>query len=127
MSKWIYYNPNPDGKSVGDCTVRAISAVCNMDWDHAYLELVVQGLIMHDMPDGNGVLGAYLARNGFTRYIIPNTCPDCYSVSEFCKDHQKGVFVVATGTHVVAVIDGYYYDAWDSGSVIPAYYWERRT
>lgn len=126
-SRFRYFNPNPDEKFVGDCVVRAIAAACNLDWDTAYLHLVVQGWIIHDMPSANDVWGMYLAGRGFKRAIIPNTCPDCYTVADFCRDHDSGIFVVATGTHVVTVIDGYYYDAWDSGSVIPTYYWERRS
>lgn len=29
---FIYFNPNPKEKSVGDCTVRAISLFTNKDW-----------------------------------------------------------------------------------------------
>ena len=37
-------------------------------------------------------------------------------------DHPKGIYVVATGSHVVAVVNGDYYDSWDSGDEIVAYY-----
>ena len=30
-----HYNENPQGKNVGDCTVRAISKATGMDWDFA--------------------------------------------------------------------------------------------
>jgi len=29
----IYYNPNPDGNRVGDCTVRALCKATGHDWD----------------------------------------------------------------------------------------------
>lgn len=51
--------------------------------------------------------------------------PDCYNVKDFAQDHPKGRYVVGTGTHVIAVIDGNYYDTWDSGEEIPVYYWEK--
>ena len=57
--------------------------------------------------------------------IIPNTCPDCYTIADFCNDHPYGTYILATGTHVVAVIDGDYYDTWDSGNEIPIFYWQK--
>jgi hypothetical protein len=46
-------------------------------------------------------------------------------VKEFCYDNPKGSFLVGTGTHVVAVIDGDYYDAWDSGNEVIDRYFTR--
>ena len=79
---------------------------------------------MSDMPSSNHVWGAYLMSKGFERHIIPNTCPDCYTVKDFCEEHPEGTYILATGSHVVAVIDGDYYDTWDSGDEIPIYFWE---
>lgn len=32
---WEYFNPNPAGRMVGDCSVRAISAALDVSWDEA--------------------------------------------------------------------------------------------
>ena len=100
---WSIYNPNPSGTHTGDCVVRAITKAMNIDRDTAYTELAVQGFLLSDMPSANHVWGSYLRDNGFIRKAIPNTCPDCYTVADFCWDHPKGLFVLATGTHVVTV------------------------
>lgn len=121
-----YYNPNKNGKSTGDCVVRAISKVINQSWDDTYWDLCEEGYILGDWGDSNIVWDSYLRKCGFVRRIIPNTCPECYTVREFCYEHSYGVFVLATGSHVIAVIDGDYYDSWDSGNEIPIYYYERR-
>ena len=120
-----YFNPNPKGIRVGDCSVRALSYVLNQDWETTYLQLVNLGLQMGDMPSSNSVWGKLLYENGFRRYVIPNECPDCYRIIDFCIDHPYGLYVLATGTHIVAVNDGKYYDTWDSGDEIPIYYWKR--
>jgi len=123
---FVYANPNPDNKVVGDCVVRAISILLGMPWEEVYDDLAEQGRIMHDMPSSNEVWSEYLYSKGFTRKIIPDTCPSCYTIIRFCMDHPYGEYLLATGTHVVTVIDGQYCDSWDSGNEIPIYYFKRR-
>ena len=118
---YIFYNPNPKGSNIGDCVIRALTKACDMTWDDVYLDLMLLGFVMKDMPSANHVWGTYLMQNGFQRFALPNTCPDCYSVSDFCNDHPKGTYVLATGSHVITIINGNYYDSWDSGREIPAY------
>lgn len=119
---FVYYNPNPSGKRVGDCVIRGIAKVTGQDWEQVYIDVCAQGFKCHDMPAANTVWGEYLKRQGFIRKILPDICPNCYTVKDFCENSPKGTYLLATGTHVVAVIDGDYYDAWDSGNEIPVYY-----
>ena len=120
-----FYNPNPLGKFVDDCVVRAITKIENKSWDDIYLQICLYGFMKKNMPAINKVWGTYLLSNGYKRFVIPNTCPNCYTVKDFCHDHSKGNFILATGEHVVAVVDGDYYDAFDSGDEVPIYYWHK--
>lgn len=122
---FVNYNSNPYGSRVGDCVVRAISTAMNMEWEDVYVDLADKGLMMGDMPSSNHVWGSYLMDNGYVRKVIPCTCPDCYTVKEFCYDNQYGTFILGTGTHAVAVIDGDYYDSWDSGDEVPIFYFKK--
>ena len=122
---WIQQNPNYLDKHTGDCTVRALSIVFGKNWIWTYLELCIQGLIMAQMPSDNQVWDAFLRSNGFQRETIPNTCPDCYTVRDFCNDHKSGIYVLGTGNHVVAVVDGNYIDDWDSGNEVPLFVWSK--
>ena len=123
---WNSYNANPINKRVGDCTVRAISKITGQPWEDVYIGLAVKGYMLCDMPSANVVWGAYLKDKGFTRNIIPDLCPACYTVEDFCKEHPNGTFLLALQSHVVAVEDGDYYDTWDSGNECPIYYWQRK-
>ena len=118
-------NPNPKRKSVGDCVIRALAIATNNDWDTVYLELLMIGYDMKDMPNSHEVWGTYLEDKGFLREMIPNTCPACYTIREFSNEHPQGTYVIGTGTHAVAVINGNYYDTGDSGDEIPAYVWKK--
>lgn len=123
---YIFFNPNPKNNRVGDCTVRALSKLLNQDWNETYLGLCLQGFLLKDMPSSNDIWSRYLIEKGFTRGILPDTCPSCYTIRQFCTDNPKGSFLLATGTHVVAVIDGNYYDSWDSGNEVPIYFFKRK-
>jgi len=122
---YIKTNPNPANNLVGDCVIRAISILTNKSWDFVFDDLCDFAHSMYDMPSSNAVWGAYLLEHGYERKIIPDTCPLCYSVIQFCNEHPRGRYLLATGTHVVTIIDGDYFDTWDSGDEIPIYYFTR--
>ena len=119
------YNPNPCGKAVGDCVIRAVSKVENMSWEQAYISVCVFGYVYCDMPSSNAVWSAYLKSRGYTQHAVPDNCPLCYMVKDFCREHDRGSFLLGTGAHVVAVVDGDYYDAWDSGNEVIDRYFTR--
>lgn len=123
---YIYYNPNPLGLSVGDCTIRAISCALTISWEQTYDLLAQLGFDMGDMPSSNRVWAELLKINGFKKYQLPDTCPACYTIKDFCYDHPVGIYVIGTGEHVVCIKNGNYFDSWDSGNEIPIYYFQRR-
>ena len=120
-----YFNNNPADKIVGDCVVRAISIATNESWDKTYIALALQGFLSKDIMNSNAVWGAYLMQNGFERYTLPHTCPECYSFSDFAKDHPKGIYVLCTGTHVATVKNSVLMDAWDSQNEVVQFYWKK--
>jgi len=44
---FVYYNPNPLGLSVGDCTIRAISCALDIPWEQTYTLLAQLGYEMN--------------------------------------------------------------------------------
>lgn len=120
---WIETNPNPMARRVGDCSVRAVALALDIDWETAYAMICANGFAMGDMPSSDAVWGSVLRQNGFKREVIPNTCPDCYTAEDFCKDHPHGVYVLGFGGHVATVIEGNLLDTWDSSNEVPIYVW----
>lgn len=108
---------------------RIVGSVLNdgvyQSWAAVYAALVLAGFELHDMPSANYVWGSYLRRCGWKRYTLPNSCPDCYTVAQFAKDHSDGTYILAMATHVVCVQNGDWLDTWDSGDEVPLYYWQK--
>ncbi len=120
---YVYFCNNPKGKcSIGDCVIRAISKALGISWETVYIDLVMEGYLDCDMPSSNKVWGAYLYSKGFTKNNIPYYG---YTIRDFCLDHPKGIYVLGTGTHAVAVKDGSYFDTWDCGDENAVFYWEK--
>lgn len=122
---YSYYNANPYKIRVGDCVIRAISKALNQPWEDTYIDLTIQGYLMKDLLSSNAVWGAYLKSKGFTRDIISNDCPECYTIEDFCNEHPKGTYIIGTGTHAVCVIDSTIFDTWNSSGETPIYYYHK--
>jgi hypothetical protein len=122
---FIKYQPNPQNKKTDDCVIRALTKALGVDWDTASIYAIVQQIRDSDIYVKNYVWGNLLLRNGFTKHHLPDTCSDCYNIKDFCEDHKMGMYVLGTGDHVVTVVDGDYYDSFDSGEMIPIVYYRK--
>ena len=122
---YVYANVNPMNKNAEDCLVRAVAVIMDISWEKAYMDLCQRGLLIYDMPNSDATLSIYMREKGYRREIIPNTCPACFTVRDFCVDHPYGKYILLTSSHAVAVINGDYYDTNDSGDMIPQYYWTK--
>lgn len=125
---WVLYDPNPvqAGGGAGDCAVRAVAKALDISWEQAYARLCMNGFLMGDLPNSDLVWSSVLRQEGFVRDILPNTCPECYTVADFCNDNRKGTYVLKSENHVATVINGTLYDAWNSERKVPVYYWTRK-
>lgn len=82
-----YFNPNPAGKVVGDCVIRAIAKATGDSWGKVYMDLAATGHELSDMPSSNAVWGAYLRRRGFARSALPDY--DGYTVRQFAAELSR--------------------------------------
>lgn len=78
------------------------------------------------MPNGKQCYESYLKENGFTYHGISNKKGSKRpTVDRFAKDHKSGIFFLNVANHCIAVVDGFYYDTWESGSCCLYGYWEK--
>ena len=122
---FVYSQPNPSKKVTGDCVIRAICILEKQSWRRTMLELTAYSYFLYEIIDDNDIWVEYLFDKGYTMHSLPDTCPLCYTLRQFCYDHPYGEYIVCTGSHVIASIDGDYYDTWDSGDEIVTYYFRK--
>lgn len=108
---FIYYNANPRGRRVNDCTVRAISLATNTSWDSAYERLSRFAQAQSIMPDEVAYIDEYLERH-FNKIC---GCKNNYkiTVGDFVKQNPRGVYLITMNGHITCAIDGDIYDTFD--------------
>ncbi len=120
---WIRSNPNPRQKTVPDCVIRAICIALHLPWYDVFDSLSALARAECSVTCDDHVWGLFLYRLGFIPFVLPKICPECMTIREFCKQFSKGTYIIGTGSHAVAVIDGDYYDSWDSGDTVASFFW----
>lgn len=131
MNRYVYYQPNEkDAKDeYGDCTIRALSKVLDISWIEAF-DLTIPICREEQVP--NIFFAPARIRNkmveslGFKYYPISNKKGTKRpTIEEFAQDHPHGRYICNVANHEVAVVDGRYYDTWDSGCKSLYGYFER--
>lgn len=117
--EFSYFNPNPCGRTVGDCAVRAIAKALDMDWGQAFAILASFAYSMCDMPNADEVWGAVLRAYGFVRFNIP----EGITVEDIVNKYPSHICVIGFGRHVSTIRNGILYDAWNSSRETPLFVW----
>lgn len=123
MSKrrYVYYQPNKMSvkDNFGDCTIRALSKALNLSWMGAYLLTIPICLRMQThsifaLP--RDLEQSALKELGFVYHGVSNKKGTRRpTVDLFAKEHPTGRYICHVAHHEVAVVNGKYYDTWDSG------------
>lgn len=120
---WIKCNVNPAKNNTADCVIRACAVALNKTWLQVSDEIYALSRSYYLSMSDDRLWGRYLYQAGFVPFLVPESCPGCVTIKRFCLIYPKGVYIIGTGSHAVAVVDGDYYDSWDSGEEIPSFFW----
>ena len=121
-SHWVMYQPNPKNYKTGDCTIRAYTKAENISWEDAYDIAAEVGMEVSALPDDNKVVDKVLTER-FSYKKIKLKKDERLTINEFAIANPCGTYVVHVRGHLVTIVDGLYYDSWDSGKKkIDAYY-----
>ena len=122
-----YYQPNKKDikDEYGDCVIRAFTKALDKSWIEVFDELVPVAREVQTMPNNRPAYEKYLQLNGLVYHGVSNkkgtTRP---TVEKFAKEHKTGRYVLRIANHLVACVDGVYYDTWDCGYKSMYGYWE---
>ena len=109
--KYQFFNANPLGRRVNDCTVRAISLATKRSWDETYEQLSkyaqAQGILLDEV--------LYIDEYLNERYpkIFSKRRGTDLTVGEFVDNHPKGVFLITMNGHITCCVDGCIYDTFN--------------
>lgn len=130
--RFVYYQPNEkDVKDqFGDCTIRALSKALNITWLQAF-DLTIPICRREQVPNifyaPAKIRNEFLKELGFEYHGISNKKGSKRpTIDVFAKEHETGTFIVNVANHEVAVVNGKYYDTWDSGNKRMYGYYERK-
>lgn len=103
-----YYNANPYGRHVSDCSVRAISLATEQSWEETYQQLanfaMKEGITFSEVE----FIDDYLAER-YPRYCNFKNI----TLRDFLELQLPGRYLVTMRGHITCVIDGVCYDTFD--------------
>lgn len=121
MSGYKYYQPNDKDlkDKTGDCQVRALSKALNISWLEAF-DLTIpicRRLQTYTIFDGNHEKTVEAMQDlGFAYTGVSNKKGTKRpTVKSFAASHKSGTYILKVSRHVVACVNGEYFDTWDSG------------
>ena len=128
---YCYYQPNKkDVKDkFGDCTIRALSKALGCSWIEAFdimIPLCREAQVPNIFFAPANIRNPLVESLGFKYAGISNKRGTKRpTVESFAKEHPHGVYICNVANHEVTVVDGKYYDTWDSGWCCMYGYFER--
>ena len=122
MGRYVYFQPNKKDlkDTVGDCQIRALCKALDIDWLSAFdltipicRELQTYTIFACDLDKTHKAMESL----GFKYHKLSVTKGRKRpTITSFAASHPTGRYICKVANHVVAVVDGKYYDTWDSGS-----------
>ena len=108
---FCFYNANPIGRRVNDCTVRAISLAINKTWDETYDILSgyakEQAIMMDEVEYIDDFLKEHFEKLCGCKGNVKLT------VGQFIKNHPYGTFLITMRGHITCCKDGCIYDTFN--------------
>lgn len=128
-TRWKEYNPNPKGKRVDDCSIRAYCKANDLSWDDAFDLAVKVAKEEKDIINSSKVCHKIITEklgwtlNEASKKVKPK---DRETIQEFCLKHNYGKYILHVKGHLVCVANGCFYDSWNSGEKKVTHFYEKK-
>lgn len=117
--RYEYYQPNEKNgmNGAGDCSIRTLTKILGRGWKESFDELAAVAREEQCMPNTMLCIRKFLESRGFVYFRMENQGErrKKKTVKEFASEHRIGKYILITKNHMLALIDGTYYDSFDSG------------
>lgn len=121
-----YFQPNKKDlkDEYGDCAIRAFCKATNSEWLEAYDYMwQISRTVQCPMNCKTG-FETVVKSKGFTYGKISNAKGTKRpTVKSFADTHKHGIYICVVSNHYVTIVNGNYYDTWDSGDKCLYGYW----
>lgn len=105
-----------------DCIIRSVAKAFNEDWQSVMRKFCDVAIEKYLMPNNYPVAKAVLKDYPCTEIQLPQS--DFISVSKLAAQKPNKKLVALTRDHAIAIVNGTWYDLYDSGNDIVESYWE---
>lgn len=124
---FIYNNPHPKGKKVGDCVKRALTLATNKDYLEVQRELnKIKKITKSQKFNDNKNYKYYIEKVlGYKKLSFPAKVGIPRMNGErFCETYPKGKYILRMAGHLSCSIDGVINDTWDCSEKCVYNAWE---
>ena len=121
-----YYQPNKKDlkDTYGDCVIRALTKALNKSWLEVFDEIIPISRELQCPYGCKPAYETYLKTKGYKWWGLKvEKGKRRLTTKSFCRLYNNGTYILRLSHHLVTVVDGDYYDTWDSGDKSVYGYW----
>lgn len=110
MSRYVYYNRNPDGDRENDCVTRAISLACDIPYAD------VRKMLFHTAKLLNCEKLCVMCYKFLIEDVLKCKRVNCDGMmpADFADLNPRGIYLLRVSGHIICLMDGCIYDIFDS-------------
>lgn len=122
-----FFNANPTGKEIGDCSIRAVAVALNVSWLEAFDLQTAKARILYGEMSEPEVVGEVLKEHGFEEKKVSNRKGTKRpTLVTLIKENPNCIIVGQIANHFAAVRDGKVRDLWNSSERSLYKYWIKK-
>lgn len=119
-----FFNANPTGEEVGDCSVRCVAVALNVSWLEAYDMMAAKAREMYRIMNEPPVVGAVLKDNGFKEMKVSvKKGSKRPTLMQLIKGNPNSIIVGQIASHFATARGGKVRDLWNSSERSLYRYW----
>lgn len=120
MTKFVYWNENPDGEHIGDCVTRAITFATGLPYEKVQEKLYYCGKLLECDALCVDCYDFLLTKYFEFASVDAQGC----TLDEFGSKYTNGLYLVRSRGHISALLDGVVYDTWDCRRMVLTNAWK---